>query len=280
MLNLAMSELMAGANLWDAKGHVMSGSNDMATRLEIFKWVAAHEDIFGAHREPTGEVGVYFSDTTRNFYPRDFVASYRGVLLLLLRNHIQFRIVTPRTANSFDRKVLVLPDVRVVSDAESSSIHRFTEQGGRVIMTGQADPKLNDLSNAGRYPDMPERAYLKTAEADFNSPDSPWATDFLHSLHVSDKVAVTASRNLVAHVSMIGTRQYIFMANFDGLRPGEVATPRTQHDIQITLEAPAGTQLHILPFLGVESVISGKQRGRQMQFALPSVDRGAIAWIN
>jgi hypothetical protein len=280
MLNLAMSELMAGANLWDAKGHVMSGSNDMATRIEIFKWVAAHEDIFGAHREPTGEVGVYFSDTTRNFYPRDFVASYRGVLLLLLRNHIQFRIVTPRTANSFDRKVLVLPDVRVVSDAESSSIHRFTEQGGRVIMTGQADPKLNDLSNAGRYPDMPERAYLKTAEADFNSPDSPWATDFLHSLHVSDKVAVTASRNLVAHVSMIGTRQYIFMANFDGLRPGEVATPRTQHDIQITLEAPAGTQLHILPFLGVESVISGKQRGRQMQFALPSVDRGAIAWIN
>ena len=33
MLNLAMSELMAGANFWDAKGHVMSGSNDI--RLEI-----------------------------------------------------------------------------------------------------------------------------------------------------------------------------------------------------------------------------------------------------
>ena len=103
MLNLAMSELMAGANLWDAKGHVMSGSNDMPTRNEIFDWVAAHEDIFGAHREPIGEVGVYFSNTTRNFYPADFVASYRGVLLLLLRNHIQFRIVTPRTVNSFDR---------------------------------------------------------------------------------------------------------------------------------------------------------------------------------
>jgi len=282
MLNLAMSELMAGANLWDAKGHVMSGSNDLATRIEIFKWVAAHENIFGVHREPAGEVGVYFSDTTRNFYPQDFVASYRGVLLLLLRHHIQFRIVTPRTVSSFDGKVLILPDLRVMSDAESSSIHRFAAHGGRVIMTGQSDAKLNDLSKAVRYPDAPERAYLKSAETDFNSPDSPWAIDFLHSLHLSDKVEVTASRNVVAHVATIGRREFIFLANFDGLKAGEVATPSTQHDIQITLQAPAGTQLqlHVLPFLGVESVISGKQQGSQMRFALPSVERGAIAWIN
>ena len=147
-------------------------------------------------------------------------------------------------------------------------------------MTGQSDAKLNDLSNAVRYPDAPERAYLKGAEADFNSPDSSWATDFLRSLHLSEKVEVTASRNLVAHVATIGTRQFIFLANFDGLKAGEVATPRTQHDIQITLQAPAGTQLHILPFLGVESMISGKQQAGQMRFTLPSVERGAIAWIN
>ena len=280
MLNLAMSELMAGANFWDAKGHVMSGSNDMPTRVEIFKWIAAHEDIFGVQREPVGEVGVYFSDTTRNFYPRDFVASYRGVLLLLLRNHIQFRIVTPRTVSSFDGKVLILPDVRVVSDAEASSIQRFSEQGGRLITTGKSDAKLGDLSKAVRYSETPERAYLKAAEADFNTADSPWGADFLRSLHVSSKVEVTASRNLVAHVAMIGTRRYVFLANFDGLKAGEVATPRTQHDVQITLEAPAGTQLHILPFLGVESVISGKQRDGQMRFTLPAVDRGAVAWVN
>ncbi len=280
MLNLASSELMAGANFWDAKGHVMSDSNDMTTRVEIFKWIAAHEDIFGAHREPIGEVGVYFSDTTRNFYPRDFVASYRGVLLLLLRNHIQFRIVTPRTVGSFDGKVLILPDVRVVSDVESSSIHRFSEQGGRVIITGKGDAKLGDLRQAVRYPDTPERAYLKAAEADFSSPDSDWATGFLSSLHLSGKVEVTASRNVVAHVATIGARRYIFLANFDGLKAGAVATPRTQHDVQITMEAPAGAQLHILPFLGVESVISGKQRDGQMRFTLPAVDRGTVAWVN
>ncbi len=185
MLNLANSELMAGANFWDAKGHVMSGSNDMPTRVEIFKWIAAHEDIFGAERAPTGEVGVYFSDTTRNFYPSDFVASYRGVLLLLLRNHIQFRIVTPRTVNSFDGQVLILPEVRVISDAESSAIHHFSEHAGRVVLTGRSDAKLDDLSKAVRYPNGPERAYLKAAEADFSSPDTPAATDFLRSLHLA-----------------------------------------------------------------------------------------------
>src|SRR6202167_3915726 len=158
MLNLFMSELMAGANLWDARGHVMSGSNDMATRTEVYHWVATHEDIFGVHREPVGEVGVYFSDTTRNFYSKEFIASYRGVLLLLLQNHIQFRIVTPRTVSSFNGKVLVLPDVRIVNDAESKSIHQFCDQGGSLVMTGQPDAKLNDLSKAHLYPDSPERA--------------------------------------------------------------------------------------------------------------------------
>lgn len=280
MLNLASSELMAGANFWDARGHVMSGSNDMPTRVEIFKWIAAHEDIFSAQREPTGEVGVYFSDTTRNFYPRDFVASYRGVLLLLLRHHVQFRIVTPRTVSSFDRKALILPDVRVLSDAESSAIHRFAEQGGRVVLTGQSDAKLQDLQNATRYPDAPERAYLKAAEANFDAPDTVAATNFLHGLSLAaDKVTVTASRNVVAHVATIGARPYIFLANFDGLKAGAIATPHTQHDIQITLEAPAETRLHVLPFLGVETVISGKPQSGEMQFTLPAVDRGAVAWV-
>jgi hypothetical protein len=168
--------------------------------------------------------------------------------------------------------------VRVLSDAESNAIHRFA---GRVVLTGHPDPKLQDLPTATRYPDAPERAYLKAAEADFNAPDTPAATDFLSSLNLtSDKVTVTASRNVVAHVSTIAGRPYIFLANFDGLEAGKIATPRTQRDIQITLDATEGKQLHVLPFLGVESVIPGKQRGEQMQFTLPAVDRGAVAWVN
>jgi hypothetical protein len=92
-------------------------------------------------------------------------------------------------------------------------------------------------------------------------------------------VTVTASPNVVAHVAASGSRTYIFFANFDGLKAGEVATPRTQHDVRITLEGPEGTRLHVLPFLGAESVISGKQNAGSIQFTLPALDRGAVAWI-
>ena len=34
MMNLAMSQVMAGANFWDAPGHSMAGSNDLPTQKE------------------------------------------------------------------------------------------------------------------------------------------------------------------------------------------------------------------------------------------------------
>lgn len=279
MLNLAASELMAGANLWDAQGHVMSGSNDMPTRTEIFHWVAAHEDIFGARREPEGEVGVYFSDTTRNFDPAEFVASYRGVILLLLRNHVQFKIVTPRTVQSFGGKLLVLPDVSYLGDSESKSIHEYYARGGKLITTGHADAKLDDLSKAVRFPSAPERVYLKNAEAGFDNPDPAAASELISALRVSSPVEVGASPNVVAHVAAIGRRRCIFLANFDGFKPGEVATPNTQRGVTITLQAPVGSRLHFLPFLGTESTVTGKSEGGRMRFVLPDLERGAVAWI-
>src|SRR2546423_8801070 len=43
MMNLAMSQVMAGTNFWDAPGHSMAGSNDLPTRKKIFSWMQAHE---------------------------------------------------------------------------------------------------------------------------------------------------------------------------------------------------------------------------------------------
>jgi hypothetical protein len=280
MLNLFMSELMAGANLWDAKGHVMSGSNDMATRTEVFHWVAEHHDIFDAHREFVGDVGVYFSDTTRNIYPKDFVDSYRGILLLLLQHHIQFKIVTPRTVSSFHGKLLVLPDVRVLSEVESKSIHRFYRGGGKLVITGNPDPKLKDLSKASLYPDAPERAYLKSAEKDFDHANSESVVDLVSALQISSGVEVTASPRVVVHLANIGTMRYLFLANFDGLKAGEIATPRAQNNIDVILRAKPGAQLHVLPFLGQESVLSGKTEGQSVRFTIPTLERGAVAWID
>jgi len=279
MLNLASSELMAGANLWDAQGHVMSGSNDMATRTEIFHWVAAHQAIFSGVRVPIGNVGVYFSDTTRNYGPKEYIASYRGMLLLLLQAHIQFQIVTPRTLSAFSGKTLALPDVRALSDAESSTLHRFEQQGGKLVLTGRPDAKLDDISAAVRFPDSPERTYLATATTDFDAADPAVETKFLHAIEDQPEIEIAAPHAVVAHVATIKGTTYIFFANFTGLEAGKVATPASQSGVRVALPDRPGTRMHVLPFLGKESVVKGSSAGTKIQFEVPPLERGTVVWF-
>jgi len=279
MLNLAMSELVAGANFWDARGHVMSGSNDVATRVEIFNWIAKHEDIFGALREPMGETGVYFSDTTRNYYPSDFVNSYRGVLLMLLQNHVQFQIVTPRNLSRFHGRVLVLPNVKIVSGAEAAELRNYVGRHGRAVLTGAFDPQLQSIESAQRFPERPEIGYLARAQQDFSGSDPAAEPAFLNAIRAESDVQVSASKNVVVHEARIGDRTCLFFANFDGLKAGEIYTPIPQRDITLTVSRRLGTKFHWLPFLGSESEIQGTLIDNDVRFEIPELDRGAIAWF-
>ena len=284
MLNLAMSELAAGANVWDARGHVMSGSNDPPTRAEIFDWIAKHEDIFGAPREPVGNTGVYFSDTTRNYEPSDFVNSYRGVLLMLLQNHVQFQIVTPRNLNRFHGSVLVLPDAKFVSSEEAADLRNFVSRHGRVVLTGAADHQLESLAGASRFPERPDAAFLTRAERDFSASDPASEPPLLNAIRSDTGVRISASKNVVVHEarihdSRVGERHYLFFANFDGLKPGEISTPVPQRNITVTASRRFGKKLHWLPFLGTESIIQGSPAADAAHFEIPELERGAIAWF-
>jgi hypothetical protein len=279
MQSLANSELTAGANFWDARGHVMSGSNDMPTRKQIFHWIAAHEDIFGAQRQPEGETGVYFSDTTRNYYPREFVAGYRGVLLMLLQNHVQFRIVTARTLDAFRGKVLVLPDVRVLSEQEAAGVKSFADGGGHVVLTGKTDARLDGLKEAKRFPDQPEIRYLDTAQKDFYAVSPASEADLLHAIATESDVQVSASQNVVVHEARVNGRTTLFLANFSGLQAGQNETPAEQRGIRVTAQAALGKKLHWLPFLGTETTVEGQASGDGTSFTLPALERGGVAWF-
>ncbi|HEX4005343.1 MAG TPA: hypothetical protein VHX60_04160 [Acidobacteriaceae bacterium] len=278
MLNLASSQLAVGANFWDARGHVMSGSNDMPTRVEIFHWIAQHEDIFGAVREPVGETGVYFSDATRNLYPNEFVDSYRGVLLLLLQNHIQFQIVTPRTVAQFHGKVLVLPEVKIVSGEEASALERYAARGGSVVMTGAPDPLLASLPGA-RFAGRPEVEFLHRAQSNFSASDPGSEPDLLRAIESHTELRVTASKNVAVHQAHIGTRTYLFFANFDGLVAGGNATPVVQRDVEVVVPQALGATMHWLPFFGVETTLKGSAAPDGLHFTIPELDRGAVAWF-
>jgi hypothetical protein len=279
MLNLAMSELTAGANVWDARGHVMSGSNDMPTRTEIYGWIAKHEDIFSAVREPVGETGVYFSDATRNLYPSEFVNSYRGVLLLLLQNHVQFQIVTPRTLGKFHGKVLVLPSVRVVSKEEIAGFDRFASRGGNLVVTGAADPQIAFLRGAQRLDGSEEAKYLSRAERNFSASDPASESYLLKAIGTSTGVEVKASKSVVVHEARIGDRVFLFFANFDGLQAGVKATPDAQQNIEVEAPPTFGAKLHWLPFMGSETELKGQASPNGMRFTVPNLDRGAVAWF-
>ena len=105
MKNLAMSQIMDGANFWDAPGHSMAGSNDLPTRKLIFQWIASHENVFYHPRVPMHPVGVYFSPQSRDFHADDFLPAYRGLLVLLLQRHVELQVVTPRTLADYHGEI-------------------------------------------------------------------------------------------------------------------------------------------------------------------------------
>src|SRR6266852_2219998 len=155
MKNLAMSQVMAGTNFWDAPGHSMAGSNDLATRTQIFQWIEKNEKTLYLPRKPMAPVGVYFSPKSRDYDAEGFLPSFRGVLLLLLQTHREFQVVTPRTLAGFRGEVLFLPNVSIVSDTERETLKRFTANGGRLVITGQDATALAASSEVLRFTNCP-----------------------------------------------------------------------------------------------------------------------------
>ena len=281
MQTLACSELMAGTNVWDARGHVMSGSNDFTERRAIYGWIAAHEQVFARSRQPLGEIGVYFSDATRNRYPDNFVRSYRGALLILLQTHRQFQIVTPRTLKAFNGKTLVLPSVQVLDTPEVAEIHRFARDGGRIVIDGESNSMLSDLTNVVRLPEDPAQKYLQAAGHNFVNALLEQQTAFLNAVGTSDDdaIQVKAGSDVVAHAMKLEGKTYIFFANFSGIKPGIELTPTTQMNVTVTIYGASEVSMHVLPFLGAETVVGGKRVDQRISFIVPAMSRGAVVWF-
>jgi hypothetical protein len=198
---------------------------------------------------------------------------------MLLQDHVQFRIVTPRTLAQFDGKVLVLPDVRVLNDEEMAGLTAFSAHGGKLVLTGKTDSRLYAIGGAVRFPKSPEVEYLTEAKKDFAAADPESAPDFLRAIRTETDVRMEASKDVVAHEALIGGRTYIFLANFSGLAADRNETPTPQHDVRIAAGARLGSTLHVLPFMGRESVVRGKKTDDGYEFTIPELRRGAVVWF-
>jgi hypothetical protein len=278
MKNLAMSEVMAGANFWDAPGHSMAGSNDYPTRKEIFAWIKAHENTFYDPRVPIAPIGVYFSPKTRDYYADEFIASYRGILILLMQKHLEFQVVTPRTLAEFKGSTLVVPNARVVSDDEKSLLQKYANSGRTLIITGEDATQVGDRQNIVPFKKCPGADYFTKLQKDFAAATPDEEREFLDSLKPSLKIHVLASPSVATSIASVDGSPHIYFANFTGLRGGENPVQTPQSGVQVRLEGTNKGHGFFLPFLGQVSPVEGVVGHGEITFSLPPIEKGAVFW--
>jgi hypothetical protein len=280
MKNLAMSQVIAGANFWDAPGHVMAGSNHPPTRALIFDWIEKHEKTLYSPRLPMHPVGVYFSPKSRDYDQDYFLPSYRGVLVLLLQKHREFQVVTPRTLSAYHPEVLVLPSVSFLGEEEKKALRLFVEQGGRLVITGKNDTGITSSEKVKRFADCPGRAHLEALQRDFARGSAESAEKFLDAVNVESGIKLEASPTIAANMALVEGKPHIFLANFAGLVPHKIAVPAAEQGARITVSNTKKCSLKFLPFLGEMLVVHGEEVAQHQEFVLPPVERGAVVWLD
>jgi len=304
MQNLAMAQLMAGTNTWDAQGHVMSGSNDIETRKLIFGWIKEHEKTFFLPRQPIRPVGVYFSPETRNYFAKEFIDSYRGILMLLMQSHLEFQIVTPRTLGDFHGDLLILPDTRCLGKDELSYLGSYVAAGKTLMVTGEtgkyngsgAEQSTNPIhhligKNCIYRPNCPGKAYYSQLQkefnqqaavgtfesAEFNKLRQEFAADVLKVSRPA--VEVSASPFVSSQIATVSGKPSVFLANFKGLKSKEVARQTLEQNVKVTFSSKAPGTIVFLPFLGQPEKIQGEFSRGKLSCMLPAIEKGAVVWL-
>jgi hypothetical protein len=278
MMNLAASEIATGSNFWDAPGHSMAGSNDPATRRKIFAWIKAHEDTFYRPRTGIAPIGVYFSPETRDYYAHEFIPAYRGILILLMRQHLEFAVVTPRTLAEFQGPTLILPDVQVISDEEKALLLKYAQSGKRLVLTGDHAKELGIAQNLVQFDTFSGGDYYAVLQKHIDQAAVDREQEFLEGLKSETPVRVVASPLLATSIAQVDGKPHVFFANFAGLQGGvnPIQTPQT--DVQVTISGATHGHGFFLPFLGEVQSVTGNVRTAGITYKLPAIEKGAVFW--
>lgn len=153
--------LAAGGRFWNCgfTGMHAAATHDRRTAFNsapIYAFVRDHEDVL-AHHAPVANVGIFYSRATRQFYRTPspegdrFGAAIQGVENALLEGHIPYDFIADDqlTAARLARyRVVVLPNVRCLSDAEVALFREYVRGGGGLLATFATG--LNDATGAPR----------------------------------------------------------------------------------------------------------------------------------
>jgi hypothetical protein len=319
MKNLMLSNVIAGTNCWDARGHVMSGSNDIETRKVIFKWIAEYENNFYKPRTPINPIGVYFSLKTRNYFANDFIKSYNGIMNLMLQSHTEFQIVTPRTVDKFEGDILIMPDAKCISEEEITYLKSFLAKGKGLFVTGEtgnydntgarvSDNPIHEmleiedadqkLSSSGKpnyiySPQCPGKLYSDLCKYEFdiaawegNDESTSFKNfrenffrDLNNQFNYQSEIMIEASSFLSIQITSVDNKPHVFIANYKGLKSGETAKQIPEKDVKIKFLNINEGNTYYLPYLGEKLELSSEISNGGLTCIIPVVEKGGVVWV-
>jgi hypothetical protein len=139
--------LSAGGRFWNCYfTNVPTMSNDnrnafLESEAQIL--VRDYEKLFEQH-VPVSNIGIYYSKPTRESYSEKseegnrFGHEIKGFLTVLMEDHIQYDFILDDQISK-ERlkkyKVVILPNVRVISENETQILKDYVREGGNIIAT-------------------------------------------------------------------------------------------------------------------------------------------------
>jgi hypothetical protein len=153
--------LAAGGRFWNANyvgayPDVASDRRNAFNNIEACQFVRRHAKLLAQH-VPVATVGIYYSRPTRLFYRSPsaqgdrFDGGIKGVENVLVEGHVPYDFI-PDDQLSPERlrryRVVVLPNVRCLTEAEMDQLRNFVRDGGNLLATFATS--LNDGDGMAR----------------------------------------------------------------------------------------------------------------------------------
>lgn len=311
---LVMAEILAaGNNPYELKIPEMTTTVGAAHRTKMFGWIKANENHLW--RNSAARVGVLYSPTSRDYvdqakgegmyvttnaggdalwwnddpthsaYQRQYVAEYRGMIKLLVHNHIPFdAVIKPASAADLAKyQTLILPDYQSASDAEIQIIRDYVSNGGHVIVTGpnpsgldrfgsaRSEYALADVfgvSKSGSLPASQVHGYGAGEARVFagllgkkyftNASDSTAAAaNLLAAINANTTAWLTTNANKKVHMELTETDDELILqyVNFIGVTGTFTVVPTT---VSTTLNVPAGRSVEKVELTSPDNATSAK----------------------
>jgi hypothetical protein len=128
---------------WHHIGAYHEDRRQYKTPLPLMRWHAKHESYL-LRRQPVATVGVVWSQRSNDVYVREagetrFHQPWQGITQSLVRARIPYLpVYVDHIARDAEMlSTLILPNVGALSDAQCQAVHRYVEQGGSLIVSGE-----------------------------------------------------------------------------------------------------------------------------------------------